>query len=209
MVKTPWIAKKLFPHLTWQLPTNEKVLYLTFDDGPHPVATPFVLELLRKYSAKATFFCLGKNVASHPSIYSAIVNEGHAVGNHTFNHLNGWKAKDQDYFDDVIKARKYIDSSFFRPPYGKITPFQAKHLAKPPLSFNVIMWDVLSKDYDVMLDGEVCAFNVLRHATEGSIVVFHDSEKALPRMQKALTATLQFFSEKGWRFDVIKIEKSE
>ena len=203
MVKSPWILRKLFPNLIWKIPTKEKILYLTFDDGPHPIATPFVLEQLRQYDAKATFFCVGKNVAAYPSIYEDILNAGHAVGNHTQNHVNGWKVDNQKYFTDILEAKKYIDSTLFRPPYGRITTFQSKHLRQPPLNFTVIMWDVLSKDYDVQLSPDDAAFNVLRYASEGSIVVFHDSEKAFPRMQKALPATLQYFTEKGWKFESI------
>ena len=209
MIKVPWLVRRIFTDFVWKIPTREKVLYLTFDDGPHPTATPFVLDQLEKYNAKATFFCLGKNVIKHPSIYSRIIQADHRVGNHTFNHLNGWKVKDEDYFTDIIEARKYIDSSLFRPPYGKVTTFQAKHIRRPPLGFKIIMWDVLSKDYNINLTGDDCAFNVMRHAAEGSIIVFHDSEKALPRMEKALTATLQFFSDKGWRFDSIDGENEK
>ena len=207
MVRVPWIIKRIFNDLVWKIPTKEKVLYLTFDDGPHPTATPFVLEELKKYDARATFFCLGKNVAEHPFIYSSIMQAGHAVGNHTFNHLNGWKVNDKQYFNDIIEAKKYIDSSLFRPPYGKITPFQAKHLKESPLSFDIVMWDVLSKDYDVRLTARDCSFNVTRHAQPGSIIVFHDSEKAWPRMQGALTETLKYFSENGWRFAVLEEKK--
>jgi peptidoglycan-N-acetylglucosamine deacetylase len=207
MVKTPWLIRKFFSDLTWRIPGEEKTLYLTFDDGPHPAATSFVLEQLEKYNAKATFFCLGKNVVAYPSIYSEIMRADHAVGNHTFNHVNGWKVKDKEYFNDIIEARKYIDSSLFRPPYGKITTFQAKHLSRSPLNFTIVMWDVLSKDYNTNLTAEDCAFNVMRHAEPGSVIVFHDSEKAFPRMQKALTSTLQFFSDKGYGFKAISVKE--
>jgi len=203
MVKTPWVIRRLFPNLVWKIPTQEKILYLTFDDGPHPVATPFVLEQLEKFNAKATFFCVGKNVMQHANIFEDILNAGHAVGNHTQNHMNGWKASDEKYFENVSEARKYIDSKLFRPPYGKITPFQARHLGKPPFNFKIIMWDVLSKDYDLRISEDDAALNVLRNADKGSIVVFHDSEKAFPRMQKALKATLQHFTEEGWSFRAI------
>ena len=206
MIRTPWLVKKIFSNLVWNIPTKEKILYLTFDDGPHPTATPFVLEELKKYNAKATFFCLGKNVEAFPSLYKQILEEGHATGNHTFNHLNGWRVDDKKYFGDVIEARKYIDSFLFRPPYGKITPFQVRHLSEPPLGYQVIMWDVLSKDYDIKLSPEDCAFNVLRHSRPGSIVVFHDSEKAFSRMTKAITSTLEIFSDKGWSFRAIEME---
>jgi len=206
MVKTPWIIRNLFSNLTWKIPTEEKILYLTFDDGPHPTVTPFVLEQLEKYNAKASFFCVGKNVVTYPAIYSQVVNADHTIGNHTHHHLNGWMVRDQDYFNDINEARKYIDSALFRPPYGKITTFQAKHLSRSPFGFEIVMWDVLSKDYNVKLSGEDCAFNVIRNAVQGSVIVFHDSEKAFPRMQKALISTLQFFSEKGWRFEAINPE---
>jgi len=203
MVKTPWIIRKFFSNLIWKIPGEEKTLYLTFDDGPHPVATPFVLQQMEKYHAKATFFCVGKNVVAYPDIYRQTIDAGHAIGNHTFNHLNGWKTTDEEYFSDILEAKKYIDSSLFRPPYGKITSFQAKHLLRSPLDFQIVMWDVLSKDYNIHLSGEDCSFNVIRNATAGSVVVFHDSEKAFPRMEKALTATLQFFTERGWTFKAI------
>jgi peptidoglycan/xylan/chitin deacetylase (PgdA/CDA1 family) len=167
------------------------------------VATPFVLDQLQQYNAKASFFCLGKNVVAHPEIYRQTIEADHVIGNHTFNHLNGWKVEDGEYFEDIIEAKKHIDSPLFRPPYGRITSFQSKHLSKPPFNLKIVMWDVLSKDYNVQLSGEDCAFNVIRHAVAGSIVVFHDSEKAFPRMQKALIKTLQFFSEKGWTFKAI------
>ena len=203
MVKTPWIIKQVFPNLIWKIPTQEKILYLTFDDGPHEYATPFALEELEKYNARATFFCVGKNVIAHPDIYEQILIAGHAIGNHTQNHVNGWKIGDRKYFDDIAEARKYIDSKLFRPPYGRITPFQAKHLRRPPFQFKIIMWDVLSKDYDLQLSEDDAALNVLRNASKGSIIVFHDSEKAFPRMKKALKATLQHFSEEGWKFESI------
>src|SRR5829696_4601708 len=141
-VKTPWYLKKMYGNLLWDIPSREKVMYLTFDDGPCPDVTPFVLEQLKKYNASGTFFCIGKNVMEHPALYRQVLSEGHVVGNHTFNHLNGWKVKDDAYFKDVVAARKYIDSFLFRPPYGRITMFQAKHLRQSNLKFKVVMWDV-------------------------------------------------------------------
>lgn len=156
----------------------EKIIYLTFDDGPHPVATPFVLDTLKKYNAKATFFCIGKNVAQHPDIYKRILLEGHTTGNHTHNHLNGSKNSNEEYIANIKEAKKYIDSNLFRPPYGRITGFQVKLLNR---AFNIIMWDVLSADFDIHLSPEKCSRNVIKSAREGSIVVFHDSEKAFKR----------------------------
>lgn len=204
--KTPWWLKKWYSGLVWNIPprADEKVLYMTFDDGPHPVATPFVLDILRQYDARASFFCIGKNVQEHPQIYRRILDEGHRAGNHTQNHLNGWKTSDADYLSNISQAAKFIDSDLFRPPYGRISAFQASLLRKPPLSYKIIMWDVLSADFDRKLSPERCSRNVIRHARPGSIVVFHDSEKAFPRLEKALPAVLGYFKERGYRFEVLE-----
>ena len=203
-VKTPWLLKKFYPSCIWDIPSEEKIIYLTFDDGPHAVATPLVLDELKKYNAKATFFCIGKNIAGHPDIYKRVLNEGHRVGNHTHNHLNGWKTSDSIYFSNIGQAAKYIDSDLFRPPYGRITKFQASCLKKAPANFKIIMWDILSADFDEKISGETCALNVIRNAKKGSIIIFHDSVKALSRLKIALPETLNFFAEKGFRFEAIK-----
>lgn len=200
-VKTPWLLKKLYPGCIWHINTKEKIIYLSFDDGPHPIATPFVLETLATYHAKASFFCIGKNVVLYPEIYKRILNEGHAIGNHTFNHLNGWKTGDAEYFANIAEASMHIDSKLFRPPYGKISAFQVRHLKEDPLQYKIIMWDVLSADFDTKITPEQCSYNVNRHARNGSIVVFHDSEKAFPRLKLALPECLAFFTKKGFRFD--------
>jgi len=206
LVKTPWWLKKWYPGLIWDVPRkeDEKVLYLTFDDGPHPQATPFVLDTLRAHQAKATFFCIGKNVQEHPHIYKRILEEGHRAGNHTQHHVNGWKTRDKAYLEDVLQAARYIDSDLFRPPYGRIRAFQASLLRKPPFEYKVIMWDVLSADFDRKLGPEQCSRNVIRHARPGSIVVFHDSEKAFPRLEAALPVVLGYFQEKGYRFERLR-----
>lgn len=184
------------------MPAGDKILYLTFDDGPHPVATPFVLKQLKEHYALATFFCIGKNVIDHPEIYKQTINEGHAVGNHTFSHYNGWKMNDELYLQDIAKASQCIDSDLFRPPYGRITSFQAKNLGpvmkrKEP---KVIMWDVLSGDFDTACTKEQCLANVLLASVPGSIIVFHDSEKAFPKLEYTLPRILRYFSEKGYLF---------
>src|SRR5207249_7184075 len=155
-VKTPWWIKKILPSYIWSIPTREKVLYLTFDDGPHPEITPFVLRELKKYNASATFFCVGKNVLAFPEVYKQILDEGHSVGNHTQNHLNGWKTPNDVYLKDVAEAANHIDSNLFRPPYGKITLFQSKNLsaAMKGRRARVIMWDVLSADFDAEITEE-------------------------------------------------------
>jgi len=204
-IKTPWLVKKIWSSYIWDINTKEKTLYLSFDDGPHPVATPFVLDQLKKYNAKATFFCIGKNIVVYPDIYKRILDEGHIVGNHTHNHLNGWKTKSDVYLKDVAEAARYIDSDLFRPPYGRIRLFQAKNISKAiknPDS-KIIMWSVLSADFDSSVTNEQCLQNVILNAANGSIVVFHDSEKAFSHLQYALPGALQFFSEKGYHFKAV------
>ena len=200
LVKTPWILKKIYPECIWNIQTVEKVIYLTFDDGPHPVATNFVLDELKNYNAKATFFCIGKNVEEYFDMYKKIISEGHAVGNHTHNHLNGWKTGDKEYLDNIYKAKKIIDSNLFRPPYGRITKFQLKQLSGEKYKLKSIMWSVLSGDFDEEISGEECYLTVTKNAKEGSVVVFHDSEKAFKRLQYALPLVLKYFTEKGFEF---------
>jgi peptidoglycan/xylan/chitin deacetylase (PgdA/CDA1 family) len=202
-VKTPWWLKKLYPARLWNVDTQKKILYLSFDDGPHPEATPFVLSELKKHNALATFFCIGKNVLQWPEIYRRILDEGHTVGNHTQNHLNGWKVNNDVYMKDIAEAANYIDSDLYRPPYGRITSFQARHLrlAMRGRKPRIVMWDVLSTDFDVTTTAEDCLENVIFKSKPGSIVVFHDSEKAYIKLQYCLPKIL---SEKGYRFDALK-----
>ncbi len=203
LIKTPWWLRALYPSFIWNINTNEKVLYLTFDDGPHETATPFVLDELKKYDAKATFFCIGNNVGQHRSIYERILAEGHAVGNHTFNHLNGWKTKDEEYINDIDKAAKEIDSTLFRPPYGRITRFQSSVISRQS---SIIMWDVLSGDFDTDLQPQRCLANVLYHSKKGSIIVFHDSSKAWERMSYCLPRLLEHFTQEGYQFKALSVQ---
>jgi peptidoglycan-N-acetylglucosamine deacetylase len=207
LIKTPWWLKALYPKFIWNINVANKVLYLTFDDGPHPTATPFVLNELKKYNAKATFFCIGKNVVEQPIIYQQILDEGHAVGNHTYNHLNGWKTNDEEYVQNIQAAAKVIDSHLFRPPYGRITRFQARLVESQfkisNLKFKIIMWDVLSGDFDTNITPQKCLANVVLHAKQGSIILFHDSTKAWDRMSYALPKVLEHFSKEGYRFERI------
>jgi peptidoglycan/xylan/chitin deacetylase (PgdA/CDA1 family) len=203
-VKTPWLLKKLYKECVWDLRTESQAIHLTFDDGPHPQATTFVLNELAKYQAKATFFCIGKNVRENPRLYQRILDEHHRVGNHTFNHLNGWKTRDKVYLQNVQEASQYIDSNLFRPPYGRITRFQLAALRSQALKYQVIMWDVLSADFDPGITAQKCIQNVLKNIRGGSIVIFHDSEKAFGKLQIVLPEVLRQVKEKGYRLEAIR-----
>jgi peptidoglycan/xylan/chitin deacetylase (PgdA/CDA1 family) len=213
-VKAPWFLKKLMhPSLIWNKPAQEKILYLTFDDGPHPNPTPFVLDQLKQYNAKATFFCIGKNVAAQTEVYHRILDEGHGVGNHTFNHLNGWKTNSKTYIQNIFEAAKYIDSALFRPPYGRITRFQASMLTNIKdkvrnmndlnFRFKIIMWSILSGDFDPKISPQHCLENVILNAKSGNIIVFHDSPKAWDKMSFALPKVLEHFSKQGYSFKAL------
>jgi peptidoglycan/xylan/chitin deacetylase (PgdA/CDA1 family) len=212
-IKAPFWLRLLYRPLLWKLPGKEKVLYLTFDDGPHSVATPFVLDQLKKFGAKASFFCIGKNVDAEKAIFERILSEGHRVGNHTQNHLNGWKVSVEQYLENIDQATKSIHSNLFRPPYGKIR-FGAINQVKSLISLRarengiqsevkIVMWDVLSGDFDEQLSPEKCLQNVLNHTSKGSIIVFHDSAKALKRLEFALPKVLEFYSQLGYEFRVL------
>lgn len=202
-LKIPWWVRRLFPAYTWRMPTKEKIIYLTFDDGPHPVVTPWVLDTLRAHNARATFFCIGKNVERHPDVYRQVLRAGHAVGNHTYSHPNGWQTPDDLYLQDVQKAGTLIRSTLFRPPYGRIRKRQAKRLAAVLATdkVNVVMWDVLSADFDATVKPEACEKIVLEKVEAGSVVVFHDSEKAFRNLQYALPRLLEKFSREGFCFE--------
>ena len=203
LIRSSWWIRKLYRQCVWSMNVKEKKIYLSFDDGPHPTITPIVLDELKKYNAKASFFCIGKNVVAYPEIYNRIIEEGHTVGNHSHNHLNGWKTKDDIYLNDIATAKKYIDSNLYRPPYGRIKFFQLKQIALAKFNLKTIMWSVLSGDFDVNLTKEKCLQNVIANTKGGSIVVFHDSEKAFDRMSFALPGTLKYFSDKGYEFEKI------
>ena len=199
----PRFIQRLYPERIWAFSREEKSIYLTFDDGPIPEVTPWVLDELKKYNAKATFFCIGENVQKHPEIFQRILSEGHSVGNHTFNHLNGWKTATSEYIENVDKAEaqmgnnskfKIQDSRLFRPPYGKITSKQAKILQRK--GFKIVMWDIISYDYDANTSPEKCLQNVLKNIKPGSVIVFHDSLKAEKNLRFVLPKVLQFLIEK-------------
>ena len=189
------------------MPAGNKTIYLTFDDGPDLNLTPIVLKELDKYNAKATFFCIGRNVAQHPDLYAAILAKGHSVGNHTYDHLDGWKTNNNDYADNIGQASALINSDLFRPPYGHIKPSQAKALRMRSNPFRVIMWSVLSGDFDTGISPEKCCRNVIRNARDGSIIVFHESKKAEERMRYSLPIVLKHFSALGFSFEAIPVKE--
>lgn len=190
-----------YPSLLWEMPkTGEKTIYLTFDDGPHPTITPLVLEILKRYNAKATFFCIGNNVRQFPATFELIKKEGHSVGCHTFNHENGWKTKTQDYVGSVSAANELIQSSLFRPPHGKIKRSELKKLQTSNSELQTVAWTVIAYDWDHALSPEDVYQNVIRNAGDGAIVAFHDSLKAYSNMISALPRVLEYYSQKGFVF---------
>lgn len=198
LVKTPKVIQNLFPNFTWHIPTQEKTLYLTFDDGPIPEVTPWVLETLARYDAKATFFCVGNNVEKHPDTLQQVKAAGHAIGNHTFNHLNGWMTDNIPYFHNIRHCANQVNSVLFRPPYGRMKPKQAQFLLR---HYRIVMWDVLSGDFDPKIEPEQCYQNVVNNAQPGSIIVFHDSLKAKENLMYALPKVLEYYAERGYSFD--------
>ena len=186
--------------MTWDLSGDQREVYLTFDDGPTPVVTPWVLDRLEEAKAKGTFFCLGRNVDKHPDIYNRILCDGHSVGNHSYSHLKGFRSSVKRYMDDIHLASNMIESKLFRPPYGRILPAQVKAVLN---EYDIIMWDVLSIDYNASLSGDRVLNNVIRNVKPGSIIVFHDSEKASENLYYALPRTLEFLQEEGYSMNAI------
>lgn len=199
-VRPPFLAQVIYPNVTWRLSKTEKTIYLTFDDGPEPTVTPWVLDTLKAFNACATFFCLGKNVNAYPEVYNRILREGHAVGNHTYSHLKGWKTSNSVYLEDVKKCAEVVSSRLFRPPYGKMKFSQYSGLNT---QYSIIMWDVLSYDYDQSLAPEKCLQQVIKYSRPGSIVVLHDSLKAQKNLLYLLPRALEHFHTKGFLFKAI------
>lgn len=201
LVKTPKFIQSLFPNFFWKVPSTEKVIYLTFDDGPIPEVTPWVLNQLDLFNAKGTFFCVGENVRKHPEVFQEVMDRGHEVGNHTNNHLNGWGTDNIQYFHNIRNCARLVKSNLFRPPYGRLMPKQAQFLQR---HYKIIMWDVLSGDFDPEISKEQCVYNVTSKAKKGSIIVFHDSLKAFDKLQFVLPKVLKHFQELGYVFKSIE-----
>ena len=200
LVSPPKIARYLFPDAIWRLPSspyNKPVVYLTFDDGPTPQITEWVLNLLEQKKIKATFFCVGKNIEKYPELFARTKAGGHTCANHTYEHLNGWRTQKSKYADNVLKCSAYFENRLFRPPYGKVTPAQYAELKK---LFRFVFWDIISFDFDSKTTPEQCYNNVVKHARNGSIIVFHDSIKAKKNMEFALPRAIESLKEKGFEF---------
>jgi len=212
LVKTPKFVHRLFPKRVWAFPNSKNSVYLTFDDGPIPIVTPWVIKVLKQYKSKATFFCIGDNVTKHENIFQQIIEEGHSIGNHTYNHLNGWSTKTKDYInncekceDNLNRVKDYKSKSnpLFRPPFGKLTLKQSKTLQER--GFHIIMWDVLSADFDAKISNKKCLENVLKNIQPGSIVVFHDSLKSYDKLRYVLPKVLDFLKINNINCESIKL----
>ena len=217
-VKTNRFIKWLFRNQVWSIPNAENTVYLTFDDGPTPEITPWVLDILKENNIKGTFFCIGKNIEENKEIFRRIIEEGHTIGNHTNNHINGWKNSTKEYLSNVALCDNLIEensqipnskaetskikSKLFRPPYGKITISQSKSLRK--LGYKIIMWDILTADFDHKITQEECLNNAIKRVESGSIIVFHDSVKAQKNLHYALPKAIQYYKEKGFDFEIIR-----
>ena len=196
-VKTPSLTKYLFPSLVWKKNTDQKKIWITFDDGPNEKVTPYLINVLEKFDIKATFFIIGNQAKKYPELVKLIINNGHKIGNHSFSHLNGFSTNNNKYLEDVEQAKKYIDSDIFRPPYGKITPFQIKNLKK---DFKIIMWDIMSWDFKENIYPNKIYKNVIDNVENGSIILFHNNLKSYNNLKNSLEIILEKLKEKGYQF---------
>ena len=203
LLGTSFLMQLFFKDIIWKVNTNKKEIYLTFDDGPHPEITPWVLNELDKYKAKATFFCLGKNIEQFPNVFSEIIAKGHCIGNHSYDHVHGWKYSFKSYISNVDRCEKLTSSKFFRPPHGRMKPTQVNYLKK---RYTIVMWDVIGRDYDNTITKEQCLESIINTTKPGSIVLLHDNEKSKESMQYALPRLLEYFSLKGFQFKELNTE---
>jgi peptidoglycan/xylan/chitin deacetylase (PgdA/CDA1 family) len=202
MIHPTFPIRKLFNGATWKEQTSQNEVFVTFDDGPIPEVTPWVLDEADRWNAKLTFFCVGENVHKHKDVYEEVIRRGHRVGNHTYNHIPAWKCSSKDYFNNITKASQHIHSKLFRPPHGQLYPWYMRQLKKD--FSKIVMWDILSCDYDKHCSGQQVFNNVNRHLRPGSIIVFHDSLKAEKNMKYAFPKTLELIQNKGYNTNIIK-----
>ena len=200
LVRPPQLLRSFYKDSIWRMDKNEPVIYLTFDDGPIPELTPWVLDVLKKYGVNATFFCVGDNIIKHPELFQRIITEGHQVGNHTFNHLKGWQVKNAVYSENIEKCQKLTKTNLFRPPYGRIKKSQYKLLVE---NYKVVFWDVLSYDYDKLTSPKKCLDNSIRYTRNGSIIVFHDNIKAQKNLKYALPHYIEHFLKLNYKFAIV------
>lgn len=200
LVKTPFWLRLIYPSLLWRKLNDTNKIYITFDDGPIPIVTDFVINTLKLYEASATFFCIGDNIRKHPEVFQRLKDEGHRIGNHTFNHLRGWDTDNDVYLNNIRKCQELVQSDLLRPPYGRIKKSQIKLVREAFPEMQIVMWDVLSGDFDRELSPERCLQYVLRHTRPGAIIVFHDSLKAFDRLEYVLPRALKYWKEKGYVF---------
>ncbi|MHC5363109.1 polysaccharide deacetylase family protein [Myroides sp. LJL110] len=201
------ILPLVYPSLTWNINSSKKTIYLTFDDGPIPQVTPWVLKILKDFQVKATFFCIGDNVKKHPDIFKQIIAQGHTVGNHTFNHLNGWETDLKTYLNNLEKCQEILEkdlsstTKLFRPPYGKITREQIKIIQKQ--GYQIIMWSNLTQDYNLNLTPKACLKKSIKQIKQGNIIVFHDSIKAQKNLTYTLPRLLEYLLDQGYSFSCL------
>lgn len=197
------IMKRMLPDMVWSV-DDDSAVYLTFDDGPTPGVTEWILEQLDKYGAKATFFCLGKNIEMYPHLYDMIIAAGHKVGNHSYSHVKGWAVSLNEYVDDVEFANRSVRSDLFRPPYGRITRRQAEVLGE---RYTLVMGGIVSQDYSSAIHPRKCLRNVTEHVEPGSIIVFHDSGKSWRNMSYAMPRSLEHIKKMGLEFKLLDFPK--
>jgi len=200
LVRPPQILRKFYKGSLWRMDKQSPHIYLTFDDGPIEELTPWVLDVLAQYNVKATFFCVGDNISKHPDIFERILNEGHQVGNHTFNHVKGWQVNKEFYFENIAKCQTLTKTNLFRPPYGRIKKSQVKELLK---DYKIVFWDVLSYDYDKLMTPSKCLANSIKYTRNGSIIVFHDNIKAEKNLKYALPQYIEHFLKLNYKFAVL------
>lgn len=200
LVRPPQLLRRFYKDSLWRMDKNEPIVYLTFDDGPIPELTPWVLDVLKEYNVKATFFCVGDNIIKNPQLFERILLEGHQVGNHTFNHLKGWKVTNAVYLENIEKCQELTKTNLFRPPYGRIKKSQYKLLSK---DYKIVFWDVLSYDYDKFISPKKCLDNSIRYTRNGSIIVFHDNIKAQINLKFALPHYIEHFLKLNYKFAML------